>query len=130
MPMMFETECYAIRGAVYEVYSKMGQGFAEEVYQEALEMELADRGIPFVSQQRLQIRYKERLLSKVYIPDFVCYGKIIVEIKAVHALSPEHGAQVINYLRATSLPMGLLVNFGSFPKSEIETFTNRTDFKS
>ena len=86
--MMFEQECFAIRAAVYEVYSNLGSGFAEEVYQEALEMELEDRAIPFVSHPRLQIQYKERTLQKVYIPDIVCFDKIIVELKAVRA--PAH----------------------------------------
>lgn len=128
MGMMFEKECFAIRGAIYEVYSNLGSGFAEDVYQEAMEMELGDRGIPFVAHPRLQIRYKERMLEKNYIPDAVCFGKIILERKAVKALLPEHEAQVVNYLKATSLELGLLVNFGTHPRAEIRTLTRRRDF--
>ena len=128
MPMMFEQECYAIRGAVFEVYSQLGSGFAEDVYQEALEAELSDRSIPFVAHPRLQIRYKERLLEKVYIPDVVCFDKIILELKAVKALLPEHDAQLINYLKATALRLGMLVNFGAYPRVDIRTLTRRADY--
>ncbi len=128
MPMMYEHECYAIRGAIYEVYSVLGNGFAEEVYQEAFEAELSDRSIPFITHPRLQIRYKERLLEKVYIPDIVCFGKVILELKAVKALLPEHDAQLINYLKATSLRLGMLVNFGAYPRADIRTLTRRTDY--
>ena len=130
MPMMFEQECYAIRGAVFEVYSQLGSGFAEEVYQEAMEMELEQQSIPFVAHPRLQICYKERTLQKVYIPDIVCFGKIIVELKAARALLPEHDAQLINYLKATSLELGLLVNFGTYPRADIRTLTRRHNFPS
>ena len=130
MPMVLEKECYGIRGAIYEVYSNLGSGFAEDVYQEALEAELGDRKIPFVSHPKLQIRYKERLLEKVYIPDVVCFGKIILELKAIKALLPEHDAQLINYLKATSLELGLLVNFGTYPRAEIRTLMRRSDHLS
>ena len=128
MPMIYERECYAIRGAIFEVYSVLGSGFAEEVYQEALELEMGKRGIPFVPQQRLQIRYKEQVLNKLYVADMICYGKIILELKAVRALLPEHEAQLINYLKATSIELGLLVNFGTFPEVDIRTRTRRADF--
>lgn len=128
MAMMFPKECYAIRGAVYEVYSVLGSGFAEEVYQEALEAEMGDRSIPFAAQPRLRIQYKERLLGKTYAPDLVCFGKIIVELKAAKALLPEHEAQVINYLKATGMELGLLVNFGAYPAAEIRTSTRRKDY--
>ena len=128
MPMMYEHECYAIRGAIYEVYSVLGNGFSEEVYQEALETEMGKRGIPFVPQQRLRIRYKEQLLNKVYVADMICYGKIILELKAVRALLPEHEAQLINYLKATSIELGLLVNFGTFPEVDIRTRTRRANY--
>lgn len=128
MPMMYERECYAIRGAIFEVYSVLGSGFAEEVYQEALELEMGKRGIPFVPQQRLQIRYKEQVLNKFYVADMICYGKIILELKAVRALLPEHEAQLINYLKATSIELGLLVNFGTFPEVDIRTRTRRTNY--
>lgn len=128
MAMMFDKECYAIRGAIFEVYSILGAGFAEDVYQEALEAELGDRSIPFVAHPRLQIRYKERLLEKVYIPDVVCFDKIILELKAVKELLPEHDAQLINYLKATSLQLGMLINFGAYPKVDIRTRTRRSDY--
>ncbi len=120
--MIYEQEGYAIRGAIIEVSKTLGSGFAEEVYQEALELELMDRGIPFSSQQELSLSYKGRPLRKTYRPDIVCYGKIIVELKAVRALLPEHEAQVINYLKATGFHLGLLVNFGSTPKADIRSF--------
>ena len=122
MPMIYEEEGYAIRGAVIEVAKTLGVGFAEEVYQEALEMELSERGIPFASQPELSLTYKGRFLRKTYRPDLVCYGKIVVELKAVRALAPEHESQIINYLKATGLHLGLLVNFGSWPKADIRSF--------
>ncbi len=125
MSMIYPEECHAIRGAVYEVYTTLGPGFAEDVYQEALEMELAERGIPFESQPRVRIYYKERVLDKVFVPDLICFGKIIVELKAVKNLLPEHEAQVINYLQATRMLLGMLVNFGTFPRVEIRTPVNK-----
>ena len=122
MPMIYEEEGFAIRGAVIEVARTLGAGFAEEVYQEALEMELSSRGIPFVAQQELSLSYKGRPLRKTYRPDLVCYGKIVVELKAVRALVPEHDAQIINYLKATGMHLGLLVNFGAWPKADIRSF--------
>ena len=122
MPMIYEEEGFAIRGAVIEVARTLGAGFAEEVYQEALEMELSSRGIPFVAQQELSLSYKGRPLRKTYRPDLVCYGKIVVELKAVRALAPEHEAQIINYLKATGMHLGLLVNFGAWPKADIRSF--------
>ena len=122
MPMIYEEEGYAIRGAVIEVARTLGVGFAEEVYQEALEMELSERGVPFASQPELSLTYKGRSLRKTYRPDLVCYGKIVVELKAVRALAPEHEAQIINYLKATGMHLGLLVNFGSWPKADIRSF--------
>ena len=122
MPMIYEEEGYAIRGAVFEVSKILGTGFAEEVYQEALEMELAERGIPFEAQRELTLTYKGRKLRKTYRPDLICYGKIVVELKSVRELAPEHEAQLINYLRATGFHLGLLVNFGSYPKADVRSF--------
>ena len=122
MPMIYEEEGYAIRGAVFEVSKTLGTGFAEEVYQEALEMELAYRGIPFEAQRELTLTYKGRPLRKTYRPDLICYGKIVVELKSVRDLAPEHEAQVINYLRATGFHLGLLVNFGAYPKADVRSF--------
>ncbi len=122
MSMIYEEEGFAIRGAVFEVSKTLGTGFAEEVYQEALEMELAERGIPFEAQKELLLSYKGRPLKKTYRPDLICYGKIVVELKSVRALAPEHEAQIINYLRATGFHLGLLVNFGAYPKADVRSY--------
>ena len=116
---LFKDESYLIRGAVFEVYREMGCGFLESVYQECLEKELSKRGIPFVTQQELQLTYKGEPLQQTYRPDLICYGQIIVELKAVKDIAPEHKAQVINYLKATGMKLGLLVNFGTYPKASI-----------
>ena len=118
--MIYPEECYAIRGAVYEVYRELGNGFREEVYQQCLERELASRGIPFDAKKELRIYYKGAPIEKTYVPDFYCYGKIIVEIKAVEALTKEHRGQLLDYLRLTGSKLGLLVNFGAFPKAVVE----------
>ena len=118
--LKFEEETFAIRGAVFEVYRVMGCGFLEAVYQECLEKELAARGIPFVAQQELRLYYKGETLRQFYKPDLICFGKIIVELKAISALSGEHKAQVLNYLKATGHEVGLLVNFGCYPKAIVE----------
>ena len=120
--MIFEEETYAIRGAVFEVYKEMGCGFLETVYQECLEKELSKRGIPFVAQQEIHLMYKGETLYQTYKSDLICYNKIIVELKAVKGIASEHKAQVINYLKATNLKLGLLINFGSHPKVQIERF--------
>jgi GxxExxY protein len=112
MDLIYREEVYAIVGACFEVYNEMGSGFLEDVYQEALERELGARNIPFEVKPKLPIYYKGRLLTKKYEPDFVLYSKIIMEIKAVKALTDEHRAQVQNYLKASQFQVGLLVNFG------------------
>ena len=94
-------ESYKIMGACFEVYKEMGCGFLEAVYQECLEIELASQGIPFRPHADLTLRYKGKTLEQVYIPDFVCWEKIVLEIKAVSELASEHRAQVHNYLHAT-----------------------------
>ena len=119
---LFEEETYAIRGAIFEVYREMGCGFLESVYQECLEKEFVLRNIPFVSQKALTLSYKGQALKQTYKPDFICYGKIIVELKALSATTGEHKAQVLNYLKATREKLGLLVNFGCYPKASIERF--------
>jgi GxxExxY protein len=110
--IIYKDESYQIIGACFEVYTKMRCGFGEPVYQECLEIELAIRGIPFVAKPQLEIQYKGRLLEQKYSPDFVCFDKIIVEIKSVSELVNEHRGQVFNYLAATGHKLGLLVNFG------------------
>jgi len=120
--IVYKDESYAIQGAIFEVYREMGSGFLEDVYQECLEMELRLRGIPFVPKQKLKLTYKGVPLEQFYQPDFVCYDKIIIEIKAVRDLAPEHAAQILNYLKATGMKLGLLVNFHSHPKVTIKRF--------
>jgi GxxExxY protein len=117
--IIYQEECYQIQGAIFEVYREKGCGFLEAVYQECLEKEFALSSIPFVAQQELQLTYKGQPLRQTYQPDFICYGKIIVELKAVKEIAPEHKAQVINYLKATGFKLALLVNFGSYPKATI-----------
>lgn len=118
--ILYKEECYAINGAIFDVYREMGCGFLEAVYQECLAKEFTLRGIPFVPQPELTLSYKQRPLLQVYRPDFVCFDKIIVELKAVKAVAPEHQAQVLNYLKATGCRLGLLVNFGEYPKATIQ----------
>ena len=122
--LIYPEECYAIRGAIYEVYRELGNGFKEEVYQQCLEREFASRGIPFDAKKELRIFYKGEPIEKTYIPDFLCYDKIIVEIKAVATLTKEHRAQLLNYLRLTNSRIGLLVNFAAFPKAVVEQWAN------
>jgi len=117
---LLKDECYTILGAVFEVYQEMGCGFLEAVYQECLERELGLRKIPFTSQPTLTISFKGENLRQTYQPDLICFGQIVLELKAVTQLAPEHRAQLHNYLRATGLPVGYLVNFGHYPKVEFE----------
>lgn len=118
--ILYKDECYAIQGAIFEVYREMGCGFLEAVYQECLERELTTRDIPFVTQPDLALNYKGVPLKQIYKPDYICFGKIILELKAVKEIAPEHKAQVINYLKTTGMRLGLLVNFGHYPKVQIE----------
>ncbi len=111
--LIYKTESYKIIGAAMEVHRQLGNGFLEAVYQEALAIELKLRDIPFVREQKLDVKYKGQLLSTFYVADFVCYDTIIVEIKALSELSGNHESQVINYLNATEMKLGLLINFGS-----------------
>jgi GxxExxY protein len=97
-----------------------GAGFLEAVYQECLALEFARRGIPFVAQPSLPLAYKGERLRAMYIPDFICFGAVLVELKALAAVASEHRAQVINYLKAANFRVGLLVNFGCAPKARIE----------
>ena len=118
--LVYKQEAYQIVGACFEVYKEMGCGFLEPVYQECLAMELTIQDIPFESQHQLHLSYKQKPLKQIYIPDFLCYGKIILEIKAASALCDEFRAQVHNYLKATGHRLGLLVNFGHYPQLEWE----------
>jgi GxxExxY protein len=118
--IIYKEESYRIMGACFEVYKEKGCGFVEPVYQECLELELGLQGILFQPQVGLALAYKGRPLKQKYVPDFICYEKIILEIKAVSQLNDEHRAQVHNYLRATGYKLGLLVNFGYYPGVEHE----------
>ncbi len=118
--LLFKEESYKIVGACFEVYREKGCGFLEPVYQECVEIELRLRGIPFMPQKPLALEYKGCPLRSKYVPDFICHDKIVVELKAVSELIDEHRAQVQNYLKATGLKLGLLVNFGHYPKAEVE----------
>ncbi|MCB1191614.1 MAG: GxxExxY protein [Leptospiraceae bacterium] len=117
---LYKNESYLIRGAIFEVYREMGCGFLEAVYQECLEKEFLKQNIPFVSQPALELYYKQEKLQQVYKPDLICYDKIIIELKAVNEIKNEHRAQLHNYLKATGLQLGFLVNFGHYPKATIE----------
>lgn len=118
--ILFREESYAIQGAIFEVYRVMGSGFLEAVYQECLALEFHNRQIPFAAQVEVPLVYKNEPLVQIYRADFVCFDKIIVELKAVKVIGDEHRAQVFNYLKATSFRLGLLVNFGHYPKATVE----------
>ncbi len=111
--MILESETYAINGAAMEVHRQLGCGFLEAVYQEALEIELKARSVPFQSQKEIQVAYKGIHLNRGYIADFLVFDQIIVEIKAIHQMSSLEEAQLLSYLKATGLPVGLLLNFGA-----------------
>jgi GxxExxY protein len=120
--LILKEEVFAIVGAAIEVHRELGAGFLEAVYQEALELELAQRKIPYTPQKELFIWYKEQRLTKSYIADFVCHEQIIVELKALARLSGHEEAQVLNYLKATRFRVGVLLNFGSTGRLEWKRF--------
>ncbi len=118
--LLFREETYRIMGACMAVHKDKGNGFAEPVYQDALEIEFELNGLTFDSQRNYQIHYRGRPLKHTYTPDLLCFDRIIVELKAAKALTDEHRAQLMNYLKVTGLQLGLLVNFGSYPRLEWE----------
>jgi GxxExxY protein len=120
--LILKDEVYAIVGAAIEVHRELGPGFLEPVYQEAMEIELRSRNILFESQKQLVIHYKGHQLQKEYIADLVCYGQVIIELKALDRLSGREEAQLLNYLKATGLRVGLLINFGSTGRLEWKRF--------
>ncbi len=120
MDILYREESFKLVGACFEVYNEKGSGFVEPVYQECLEIELTLQGIPFCTQRSLPLAYKGRPLCQTYKPDFICFDKIVMELKAVSRLIDEHRAQVHNYLKASGLKLGLLVNFGHCPGLEYE----------
>lgn len=111
--VLFKEECFQIIGACMSVHSELGCGFLEAVYQEALEIELKKKSIPDNREEKLNIYYKDHLLHKQYIADFICYDEIILELKAVKQMEDIHHAQILNYLKATNKKLGLLINFGA-----------------
>jgi len=122
--LLFKDESYALSGAIFEVSREMGIGFLEAVYQECLAKEFAHAQIPFIAQRELTLTYKGASLVQTYKPDFICYDQIIIELKVARELSSAHMAQMRNYLKATGLRLGLLVNFGAYPKAVIERVIN------
>ena len=109
---IYKEEGYKLMGAAFEVYNEQGFGLAEEIYQESLEIELETRMIPFCSKQELRCFYKGRELKKRYVPDLLVFGCLVVELKSISQLAPEHEAQLLNYMRITRQPVGYLINFG------------------
>ena len=118
--IIHKSESYAIIGACFDVYNEKGCGFLEPVYQECLGIDFECQRIPPIPKPSLTLSYRGRRLTQSYAPDYVCFGKIIVELKAVSALTDEHRAQLLNYLHATGLELRLLVNFGHYPKLAYE----------
>jgi len=110
--VIYPDKSYRIIGACFEVYNRKGHGFQEPIYQECLEHELKHREIPFEPQKQIDMFYREKKLKNYFRPDVLCYGEIILEIKAKKELVEEDTSQVLNYLHATELNLGLLVNFG------------------
>ena len=110
---LFKQEGYELMAAAFAVYQELGAGFLEEVYQEAMEIELTTRGIPFVSRPRLQIEFKGRVLHSYYAADLLVHSASVVELKAVRALAPEHEAQLLNEMKAIRARVGYLMNFGA-----------------
>ena len=118
--LLHRAEVFQIQGAVFEVNRVMGTGFLQAVYQECLTLEFTRRNVPFVAQSALPLDYKGERLRAIYIPDFICFGVVLVELKALASIASEHRAQVLNYLKTSNLRVGLLVNFGCTPKAHIE----------
>ena len=119
---IYKEEGYRFMGAAFEVYNDRGYGLAEEIYQECLEIELDLRGVPFTAKEEVCCFYKGRQLKKRYVPDLFVLGCLVVELKAVTELAPEHEAQLFNYLRITRQPVGYLVNFGHHATLEWKRF--------
>jgi GxxExxY protein len=116
--LVFQEETYAVLGAAIEVHKELGSGFLEGVYQDAMELELADRKVDFEPRKELAVCYKGKPLRKAYEADLVCFGKIIAELKALDRLPGKEEAQILNYLKASGLKVGLLINFGSHGRLE------------
>jgi GxxExxY protein len=124
---LFKDECYAIIGACFQVYNHLGCGFLEPVYQESLELEFNLQRIPHLPHPSLKVSYRGIELRQTYVPDFIGYDQIVVEIKAVSELLDEHRAQILNYLHAARKQVGLLINFGHYPKLQYERLITTDD---
>ncbi len=122
--IVYKDESYKIIGACFEVYKQKGFGFTEPIYQECLAIEFDMQSIPFTEQPEIQLEYKSRKLKQFFKPDFICYEKIIVEIKALPDLIPQNQSQILNYLNATKFELAILVNFGHYPKLEYKRIAN------
>jgi GxxExxY protein len=127
--IIYKKESYAIIGACFEVYNDKGCGFLEPVYQECLAIEFEYERIPAIAKPSLVLSYRGRILKQTYEPDYVCFEKIIVELKAVSALADEHRAQLLNYLHAIGFELGILVNFGHYPGLEYERIAKTQHIK-
>jgi GxxExxY protein len=127
--LILPDESYRVMGACFEVYKQMGCGFLESVYHECLEIEFQLQSIPHFSKPMIDLAYKDRQLTQKYQPDFVCFGQIVLEIKAASSLNDQFRSQVLNYLHAVRKPLGLLVNFGHYPKVEYERIALTTTAK-
>ena len=130
MRYYLEEETYKIRGCLLNVHKELGSGFLEKVYQEALEIELQAQHIPYEREKSLQVYYRGVKLKQEYIADFVCFDKIIVELKAVSEITEIHHAQVFNYLKATNFDIALLANFGESPLKVERLFNYRKNQKN
>ena len=128
--IIYKNESYAIIGACFEVYNEKGCGFLEPVYQECMGIEFEHQRIPAIAKPSLTLSYRGRTLKQSYEPDYVCFEKIIVELKAVSFLTDEHRAQLLNYLHATGFELGLLVNFGHYPGLEYERIAKTQHIKA
>lgn len=124
MSLIYEQETYKILGACFEVYKQKGSGFTEVVYQECLAIEFEMQNIPFIAQAKIQLDYKGRVLAQFFVPDFICFNKIIVEIKALTQIIDLNKSRTLNYLNATNFDLALLVNFGHYPKLEHKRIAN------
>lgn len=120
--LILKDEVYAVVAAAIEVHRELGCGFLEGVYQESMELELSDRRIPFEAQKPLVVQYKGRPLKRQYVADAICFGQLIVELKALEKLSGKEESQILNYLKATGFRVGVLINFGSVGRLEWKRF--------
>jgi GxxExxY protein len=127
--IIYKNESYAIIGGCFELYNEKMCGFLEPVYEECLAIEFEYQRIPAIPKPSLTLSYRGRTLTQSYQPDFVCFAKIILELKAVSASADEHRAQVLNYLHATGFELGLLVNFGHYSKLEYERIAKTQQIK-